>query len=134
MASKTVRVWTGNSASSKDTKLYTSLSSINTAINNAGLPNNCIITSVKLKVNAGYKGGISPKVYMTFGLGNTSVFKVTLFSRAQISNGGTYPSNGVEIINYFADKAGPGFALNLANYGSYFVVRLDTTYITRLTL
>ncbi len=134
MGTKTVRVWNGNSQSSKDAKLYTSLSSINSALSSAGLPDNCIITSAKLKVNAGYSGGISPQVYMTFGLGNTSAFSVTLFSRTKISNGSTYPSSGVEIINYFADKTAPGFALNLANYGSYFVVRLDTANIATPTM
>ena len=137
----TVRVWNGSSQSSKDAKLYTSLSSINSAINtalkNENIPSNgAEITSVKLKVNAGYSGGIAPKVYMTFGLGNVNAFNVTLFNRYQISNGGTYPASGVEIIDYFYHHTfpSPGVALDLANYGSYFVVRLDTANIGTPTM
>lgn len=133
MATKTVRVWDGASQSSKDTKLYTTLSSINSKINASDIPDNATITSAKLYVNAGYSGGIAPQVYLTLWIGNTSANNVSIMGRTKISSGSSYPSSGFELINYFSDKVMP-VALNLSSYGSYLVAQMDTANIATPTM
>ena len=125
MANPTIRLWDTDSKKPKNAWWSTTISSLNTVLNN-NLPSNAVISKAVLKVYADFDGaGGFANVYMKYGFGGENSISTQLGGERKLT--GDVTNYDTDITSYMSSKVYP-FAIS-TGYGAYYSVNIYTSNI-----